>query len=359
MATGGTVNSRRLAFTLVELLVVIAIIGILVALLLPAIQAAREAARRSQCMNNLKQQGLAAHNYHDSKKQLPPARIVDHQATWLYLILPYMEDVQLGSIWDISQGDFYDQPRELRTARIDSYLCPSQERDSFEVADTMTNPSGHNHTGADESGNVYYGSVADYMASMSSSCALTRPVATPKNSFPSGVNFSSTTDIAYKSDGAIPPVRPGAYKKTPGSAGSDDYPQGVQSYKSQTSFAKITDGTSKTLMFGEISGRRARGFQAFNGDSAPGLFVGQDRPLAPFPEPTPDQPPTNYVDTVSFGSSHPGAVHFVMCDGSVQSLSRDVDQNVLDRMAQRNDGEVYDVNGSLPSCVAPSAPSPL
>src|SRR5712672_1553891 len=103
-------------FTLVELLVVIAIIGILVALLLPAIQAAREAARRSQCSNNLKQIGLAALNFENSRRKLPPARIVDHQATWLVLILPHMEDTQLASQFDITKGDFFDQPYAMRTA---------------------------------------------------------------------------------------------------------------------------------------------------------------------------------------------------------------------------------------------------
>ncbi len=82
-------------FTLVELLVVIAIIGVLIALLLPAVQAAREAARRTQCANNLKQQGLAVHGFIDVRKELPPSRIADHHATWLWLILPYMEQENL------------------------------------------------------------------------------------------------------------------------------------------------------------------------------------------------------------------------------------------------------------------------
>jgi prepilin-type N-terminal cleavage/methylation domain-containing protein len=336
-------------FTLVELLVVIAIIGILVALLLPAIQAAREAARRTQCTNNLKQQGLAAHNYHDGRKELPPARIVDHQATWLYLILPYMENVALGDRWDIAKGDFFDQPRDVRTAIIKEYLCPSQDHESLTIPRAMQNVSGHSHSGADESGSIYYASVADYMGSMSSSCAISRK----------SIALSSTTDIAQKVDGVIVPVKPGNYKQTPGTGGSANYPQGVASYESNVSFAKITDGTSKTLMFGEISKRRADNFQAFNGDNAAALFVGQDRPLAPNPEPEPGQPPSDYLNKVSFGSPHSGIVQFAMCDGSVQQVSRDIDSTILDRMAWRNDGEVYEVTGTLPTCVVPGGPSPL
>src|SRR5262245_2029090 len=111
----------RSAFTLVELLVVIAIIGILIALLLPAVQAARESARRTQCSNNLKQIGLAIQSYHDNTKYLPPSRIADHWATWAVLILPYMEQESLYEQWDIAQ-QYYQQSQTVRTGSVPAYL---------------------------------------------------------------------------------------------------------------------------------------------------------------------------------------------------------------------------------------------
>src|SRR5688500_1207913 len=90
---------RRDGFTLVELLVVIAIIGILIALLLPAVQAPREAARRSQCVNNLKQMGLACHNYHDVYNKLPPSR-ADDGPTWCTYILAFMEQQAMYEAYD-------------------------------------------------------------------------------------------------------------------------------------------------------------------------------------------------------------------------------------------------------------------
>jgi prepilin-type N-terminal cleavage/methylation domain-containing protein len=363
MAAMGT-GDRRRAFTLVELLVVIAIIGILVALLLPAIQAAREAARRSQCMNNLKQMGIAAHNFHDSRKALPPARIVEHQATWLYLILPYMEDVQLGTLWDISTGDFYDQKLEVRTAQIPTYICPSQTHESLTVLRDLSPIGSHTHPAGDD-GNGFYGSIADYMASMSSSCAIVRPYFPPKTAGQQIGDGGSTSKQTYMVDGAIVPVKPGDFRGNPNLPGNPNYPQGILSYSSKVSLAKITDGTSKTFMFGEISEQRAKGFQAFNGDSAPALFAGQHAPFAPNPEPQPT--PDKYFasvsiipkgNTVSFGSPHPGVVMFAMVDGSVQTVSRDIQPSVVDLLAQRNDGETIDMNGSGSACDAAAAAPP-
>ena len=100
-------NARKRGFTLVELLVVIAIIGILVALLLPAVQAAREAARRSQCQNNLKQLGLAVQNFHGTHQEIPPSRWRDEHASGLALIMPFMEANSEYELWDFEKT-YYD-----------------------------------------------------------------------------------------------------------------------------------------------------------------------------------------------------------------------------------------------------------
>jgi prepilin-type N-terminal cleavage/methylation domain-containing protein len=139
-------NRRRTGFTLVELLVVIAIIGVLVALLLPAVQAAREAARRSSCGNNLKQLAIAVHNFHDTRNHLPPGGAVDQQpfgtaaaawgSSWFVYILPFAEQSTLyesmrfsgGSGWGTNAAHNTLQARGLK---INTYMCPSSPLEPF------------------------------------------------------------------------------------------------------------------------------------------------------------------------------------------------------------------------------------
>src|SRR5579883_3616595 len=109
-ASGGllmrALPSRRSAFTLIELLVVIAIIAILIALLVPAVQKVREAASRTQCQNNLKQFGVALHNFHDQYKGFPKAGKYSNQLSWHVYILPYIEQAPLYAKFDLSPGSF-------------------------------------------------------------------------------------------------------------------------------------------------------------------------------------------------------------------------------------------------------------
>ncbi len=121
---------KRTAFTLVELLVVIAIIGILIAFLLPAIQAARESARRSQCQSNLKQIGLAIQNYHDTRKSFPMGRNAwdQYAVSWAFFILPYMEETSIYNSWDSHAK--VDDPKNAAAMRtpVETYACPSRRR---------------------------------------------------------------------------------------------------------------------------------------------------------------------------------------------------------------------------------------
>ncbi len=134
-------QSRRSGFTLIELLVVIAIIAVLIALLLPAVQQAREAARRTQCKNNLKQIGLALHNYHDAFRMLPPSICLtlngQPYGQWgaQIRLLPYLEQAALTS--QINYSLPYDKQPNLIKVRVPTYLCPSEVNDRGSVGDGL------------------------------------------------------------------------------------------------------------------------------------------------------------------------------------------------------------------------------
>ena len=296
-------------FTLVELLVVIAIIGILVALLLPAVQAAREAARRTHCANNLKQIGLASQNFHDTYLFLPPAFIGDNSdtpsgnggwATWGALILPFAEGGNQFSKWDLRYR-VIDQPAEAYQAKVKMYFCPSRLPHVLSVND-FKSPGG---------------SLSDYAASFGS-------------------------DAQYvNSNGAMIPNKP--VVQTIGGVDT------LVSWSGQLNLASITDGTSSTTLVGEkhIRPNSLRGkaedrsifsgvrntHRRMMGISPDGL---EQRPLMPA------KAQTQAYANQCFGSSHTEVTQFVFCDGSVRSFPLNTDIHLLTKFVVRNDGEVID-----------------
>jgi prepilin-type N-terminal cleavage/methylation domain-containing protein len=289
MSSQISLRSRR-AFTLVELLVVIAIIGILVALLLPAVQAAREAARRTHCANNIKQIGLAIQNFHDVKKVMPYTR-EDTRETVLLIILPYMEDQNHFDRWNFSQN-YYTQAQAVREYAPKYYRCPSRNRPGglSTAGDIMQGTSGPHVPGG----------IGDY-----ASCA----------GDPTGVND----------------YWPGTWS---GNAVTTNYANGAFWYKNRPfTFSQITDGLSHTLFFGEKHVRLAvlnQEGSIWNGDHGASFRkAGVGAPLAKGPHATQGQ----------FGSYHPGICHFVMGDGSVAAIPVTINLTVLGNLARRDDGE--------------------
>jgi prepilin-type N-terminal cleavage/methylation domain-containing protein/prepilin-type processing-associated H-X9-DG protein len=320
------------AFTLVELLVVIAIIGILVALLLPAIQAAREAARRGQCTNNLKQLGIAIQNYHDTYQQLPIGSHSCCWGTWAMSILPFIEERQLGEryTWLPKGSTIYDVPGYTYDSDQPSHNPPIQ---NLAVVKTriasMTCPS--------DVPQVTVSTTADGQPSK----------ATPGLPLHNYVaNYGNTNHQGFD---YLLPNSPD-YVKYLGSPflGYDGAPTDEHSVK----FRQISDGLSKTMAFAEtVQGEGgdlrgliwwgwSAGFESFFTPNASDT----DRMYGvPYCQQVGANPPCAYQsvkDRTKAGarSRHPGGVNVALLDGSVQYVSDNVDLAVW-RGASTTQGE--------------------
>ncbi len=323
-------------FTLVELLVVIAIIGVLVALLLPAVQAAREAARRSSCQNNLRQIGLATQNVHDVTGYLPSVRLQGGNgwASYFVQILSYMEQGNIAQQWDLTK-QYSSQTAQARQAQVKTFYCPSRRQPMLSISENFdsadgTPPPNFNYSGSVQgrfgAANNPAGACGDYAASVGDFRG-------------SANNPNSPQWFAVTANGAI----------VLATVTSSSPPQ----FKSNTRLAMLEDGTSSTFLAGEkhIPNKMFGHLKVGDGPlysvawtSFAGRVAGLEDPLA--------RGPDDIIPSVSgdgfwarkFGSYHPGVCQFVFCDGSVRPISITCDTSNLRRFAVRNDGEQITFN---------------
>ncbi len=301
-------SRKRKAFTLIELLVVIAIIAVLVALLLPAVQQAREAARRSQCKNNMKQLGLAIYNYHDSLNTYPinqawrnkpgfgnggPA-ISNTARGWLAMILPYIDQAPLYNNINFNADSLLSNPNNpgnIAAAQtvIPVYLCPSDDgNNNGKLANRSDDPFGTNTT--------FWG-VTNYKACAGSNWAWGIAAWNPVSS-PTGRNANSTDGLNFGN----------------GVLCSDQ-----TSVNAPTRVRDVTDGTSNTFFAGEALPAWTQWDWWFNPNASTANCAEPLNALLKRPLNLGDWP-NNY----SYASKHVGGGQFTMADGSVRFISENI-----------------------------------
>ncbi|MBN2217526.1 MAG: DUF1559 domain-containing protein [Pirellulales bacterium] len=328
---------RRSAFTLVELLVVIAIIGILIALLLPAVQAARESARRVQCSNHLKQISLAMLGFHDAQGHFPPGGWgyewaphpgrgsgLDQPGGWPYYILAHLEQPALRALGANTNPDSMTEPEPynkiLYTTPVSVWNCPTRR-------DPIVHPL---------------------------SAALAGVL---KPRLCANLADSGCIRIDYAINGGENYI---AWSGGPGSlasAGSFPWPAsdestGIAFQHTLYNVTDVTDGMSQTYLVGEkyltpdayYDGSSSADNQSpYNSNQRDNIrFAAATNGLV-FYRPAHDQPGNDMH--WCFGSAHPGVMNMAMCDGSVHAIHYDIDPITHRRLANRQDGQVVDQSG--------------
>jgi prepilin-type N-terminal cleavage/methylation domain-containing protein/prepilin-type processing-associated H-X9-DG protein len=299
---------RRTAFTLVELLVVIAIIGILVALLLPAVQAAREAARRMECKNNLKQIGLALHSYHAAHSSLPFASgyILAQTGTWAAFILPYLEQQPLYDRFDFNQDMKAPANQTAVTTVVPGYICPSDPAGTEPV---LPNRCAYNPSPA---------------------MGLWYPVCMGPTE-PDRCDFCPEPNPSYCCQGK----NYGTHEPYGGAGMFGRYPRGFR-------FADVADGLSGTIMAGETLPTHSIHNVAFGpnfpmcGTTIPlNLMEGKGDPQTHAGQP--------HWRVQGYKSLHPGGANLMLGDGSVRFFSEFIDYKLYNELGSRAGREVAEV----------------
>ena len=322
------IQNPKLGFTLVELLVVITIIGILIALLLPAVQAAREAARRVQCSNNLKQIGLAILNYENLLCYLPPAGYSNGSTYMAYpsgwsvysVVLPYLEQTALEEMVqgeEIHHGDIMSSER----IRMPVLLCPSQpyKGNTTAVAPSTIYLQHYNPVLGPSGPDQWNG--GEYPVEIAPS--------SPSREYMGG----------YATGGAMPMLlwNSSCTKRTNGNR--------------VLRMADLCDGSSSTFLIGEMSWDDGILWSYWprstsNGSSGWGMSYccrNLKYAINAYGYSTVTSSGGAGLNDTSFGSNHPGGCHFLLGDGSVHFLSENTQLRILQALASRDGGEVVKV----------------